>query len=233
MDIPYLNSLYEDKTIMNEINKAIPELKLDSLDVKIQYNGGYGGCFPMHFDTTTTVSNRRITGTLYLNPTWEAEDGGQLRVYPFPYQKMDIDPIDDRLVLFSSHQTLHRVLPSHAQSRYCITLWFSSTSESSKTVHIPAFSWLKSVEGIGFLLNQNTRKSLAKVVYDKDWTESIQQSFKGQDEQIEKILATHKKETESIKSQEGAYIVSFMSECLPLAHGEEFTSSSSPIKANE
>jgi hypothetical protein len=41
----------------------------------------------------------------------------------------------------------------------------------------PSFSWLKSVEGIGFILNPLNRKSLSKVIYEEDWAQSIQESF--------------------------------------------------------
>jgi Rps23 Pro-64 3,4-dihydroxylase Tpa1-like proline 4-hydroxylase len=44
---------------------------------------------------------------------------------------MDIEPVNSRLVLFSSHQTLHRVLPANKE-RYVITLWFSGTEMSLK-----------------------------------------------------------------------------------------------------
>ena len=44
----------------------------------------------MHFDTHLEASQRQITGTLYLNPDWKPEDGGQLRVYPFPYDQVSL-----------------------------------------------------------------------------------------------------------------------------------------------
>lgn len=109
----------------------------------------------MHFDTTQQVSSRQLTGTLYLNPDWKPGDGGELRVYPFPYKHVDIEPLMDRLVLFSGHQTLHRVLPSKAESRYCVTLWFSGSA--APDFRPCSFSWLKGVEGLGFLLNPINR----------------------------------------------------------------------------
>lgn len=42
---------------------------------------------------------------------------------------MDIDPINDRMVLFSSRTMLHRVLPSHKQ-RYCFTIWISERNDT-------------------------------------------------------------------------------------------------------
>lgn len=57
-------------------------------------------------------------------------DGGQLRLYPFPQSSsLDIDPIHDRLVLFTSRTMLHRVLPSQKE-RYCFTIWISQRNDS-------------------------------------------------------------------------------------------------------
>lgn len=85
---------------------------------------GHGGCFPMHFDTDAALDTRRVTTIWYLNPSWAPGDGGELRLYPFPGQPLDIEPLNDRLVLFSSQEMLHRVLPSSAE-RVCFTVWMS------------------------------------------------------------------------------------------------------------
>jgi hypothetical protein len=51
---------------------------------------------------------------------------------PFPpcyscclQEAVDIAPLNDRMVLFSSMHLLHRVLPS-AVERYCFTIWLSA-----------------------------------------------------------------------------------------------------------
>ena len=72
--------------MIETMNAIFPDVTINCLDIKVQLNTGCGGCFPMHFDTTQQVSDRQITGTLYLNPKWKQGDGGELRVYPFPYQ---------------------------------------------------------------------------------------------------------------------------------------------------
>ncbi len=78
-DTPYLQKLYEDTSMIEQINAVFPDVNLNCLDIKVQLNTGAGGCFPMHFDTTQQVSERQITGTLYLNPNWKKEEGGRLR----------------------------------------------------------------------------------------------------------------------------------------------------------
>ncbi len=69
---------------------------------------GQGGCFPMHTDSDEGVDARRITAIFYLNPHWQDDHGGQLRLYPFPANPMDIAPREGTLVLFPSCRMLHR-----------------------------------------------------------------------------------------------------------------------------
>ena len=79
-------------------------IRLDSLSVcggllltgvdqlKLQYNEGVGGCFPMHYDTTGDRSRRALTLLLYCTDDWRASDGGELRLFPFPYAPVDVAP---------------------------------------------------------------------------------------------------------------------------------------------
>jgi Rps23 Pro-64 3,4-dihydroxylase Tpa1-like proline 4-hydroxylase len=63
----------------------------------------------MHFDSDEELDGRRITAIFYLNPGWQQGQGGELRLYPFPDAgPVDIAPVADRLVLFSSTRMLHR-----------------------------------------------------------------------------------------------------------------------------
>jgi len=217
IDTPYLQKMYEDSSMIEQMNSVFPDLNITGLDIKVQLNTG--GCFPMHFDTTQHVSERQITGTLYLNPNWKKSDGGELRLYPFPYQTLDIEPVNDRLVLFSSHQSLHRVLPFCGQERYCITLWFSGKLSGPV---FPTFTWLRSVEGIGFLLNPTNRKSLSKLLYEKDWADSVTESFGEGNPETSKVLESHKKDVDAIRKQLSPELLSFVNECLPLGHDENF-----------
>lgn len=87
--------------------------------MKVQVNAGDGGCFPIHFDSDPRLDGRLVTAILYLN---DEPRGGQLRLYPFPYESVDVEAVAGRLVLFSSAEMLHRVLPS-SNERHCLTLW--------------------------------------------------------------------------------------------------------------
>lgn len=71
---------------------------------------GNGGCFPLHYDSDEQVDGRRVTAIFYLNTEWQPSHGGQLQLFPFPDSPVEIAPIADRLVLFSSCRMLHRYL---------------------------------------------------------------------------------------------------------------------------
>lgn len=79
---------------------------------------------------------RVLSSVLYLNPDWQAEDGGALRLYLDPaegYEQameaavpdafLDILPVGGRLVLFLSSQFYHEVLPARRE-RISLTGWF-------------------------------------------------------------------------------------------------------------
>jgi hypothetical protein len=50
----------------------------------------------------------QVTAIFYLNQHWKPSHGGQLRLYPFPAPPVDIQPLQDRLVLFATTRMLHR-----------------------------------------------------------------------------------------------------------------------------
>ena len=62
----------------------------------------------MHYDSDEQVDGRRVTAIFYLNSDWRPSHGGQLQLFPFPDDPVAIEPIADRLVLFSSCRMLHR-----------------------------------------------------------------------------------------------------------------------------
>ena len=59
-------------------------------------------------DSDETVDSRRVTAIVYLNKGWKKEAGGQLRLYPSWDEFIDIEPVNDRLVIFSSCRMPHR-----------------------------------------------------------------------------------------------------------------------------
>jgi len=83
------------------------------------------------------------------------------------------------------------------------------------------FPWLKNIDGIGFILNPNTRKSLSKLLYADEWAESASEAF-GKSDDLVKVQDSHRRDVESIRTQLGKDIVSFVEESLPLKHDENF-----------
>lgn len=65
--VPGLKILSEDTTLMTHLNQIFPELHLNKLELKVQFNSGRGGCFPIHIDTSPSVSSRQVTCILYVN----------------------------------------------------------------------------------------------------------------------------------------------------------------------
>lgn len=112
-----------------------------------RYPGG-GARYARHRDALPEHTDaRRLTATYYLNPDWGREHGGCFRAFlpeaigrqvpdasPTAVETkaggtdgsglwaVDIEPVLDRLVLFSSAWLEHEVLPTHAE-RHTITAW--------------------------------------------------------------------------------------------------------------
>lgn len=102
-----------------ELNRTA-YLGLTRFDVQLaRYDAG--GHYARHFDAFPGSDNRRVTAIVYLNPDWVPAHGGQLRLHVEPPH--DVEPLLDRLVVFSSERVEHEVLPSFAP-RFAVTAWF-------------------------------------------------------------------------------------------------------------
>lgn len=93
-----------------------------------------GGRYVRHLDVRRGgVSGgpvRRLTAIVYLNDGWEADWGGQLRLYEPSGSEagegeasVDVLPVYGRLVLFASEEVEHEVLPA-TKRRVALTTWF-------------------------------------------------------------------------------------------------------------
>ena len=126
---PALRAVAEDRSLLTLLNVMLPSVAQTQLHhqvVKLQRNAGFGGCFPLHFDSDARVDGRRVTVLTYLNPDWRDGDGGELILYPFPLRApVKIEPKMGRVVLFSAANMLHSVEPSVGpRDRLCFTQWF-------------------------------------------------------------------------------------------------------------
>lgn len=85
-----------------------------------------GKGYQKHIDQHRGTSARKISLVLYLNPSWGAEDGGELCIFNPQNENTEIQrvrPQGGRLVLFRSDLIPHVVLPCF-QTRWSLTGWF-------------------------------------------------------------------------------------------------------------
>lgn len=119
-------------TIVSELAALVPELtgiKNSSRMMLTCYPGG-GTRYTKHCDNAHK-NGRRLTSLLYLNPTWQADHGGQLRVFAQDAQTVvrDIAPLGGRLLLFFSDTRVpHEVMPTTVP-RFACTIWFFDEDE--------------------------------------------------------------------------------------------------------
>jgi SM-20-related protein len=84
-----------------------------------------GAFYRSHIDNFRGTSARLVTTLLYLNDTWQTQDGGQLRLYTDGTQDgefRDIEPQGGTVILFLSERFWHEVLPANRQ-RLSLTGW--------------------------------------------------------------------------------------------------------------
>lgn len=156
-------------------------------------------CASVHFDTDPRVDSRKLTGVLYLNPSWSsATDGGALRLYPFPHSAIDVSPIDERLVLFDSSRMLHRVLPSKLR-RVCISVWWwqeqrqwqvqqqqrnerdgfttpFAVQQAATLRHLLPGATPSQLQCLSHLLSPSYYPHFAKLAMQHEWFQSVEQS---------------------------------------------------------
>ncbi|WP_127347184.1 2OG-Fe(II) oxygenase [Pseudidiomarina mangrovi] len=83
-----------------------------------------GAFYRKHVDAFKGRSNRILTSVLYLNPDWQANDGGELVIYASDGSVLEtVLPEAGKLVLFLSEKFVHEVLPGQ-RDRFSITGWF-------------------------------------------------------------------------------------------------------------
>lgn len=89
-----------------------------------------GSRYQRHIDRFRDDDARVVSAICYLNPDWQAGNGGELRLWLDPdgqkdYQ--DILPMGGRLVIFLSARFWHAVLPAK-QARWSLTGWMRQST---------------------------------------------------------------------------------------------------------
>jgi hypothetical protein len=215
---PSLKHFYEHQSgaLVDALNRLYPNLSLRGINqIKVQLNRGDGGCFPLHYDTTTKTSDRELTLVLYLNPLWNAEHGGEVRLLPFPFSPVDVAPVFDRSVLFCSHTMLHRVLPSHARARHCLSMWFSG-EPFAFPVHVP----LQGAAG-QLLSSQYNRALLSKVVYRDEYEQALYECF-GRADNVHDAVQQYHNEVASIERTSDADTMALIKQALPMQYDQRW-----------
>lgn len=82
-----------------------------------------GAGYQRHVDQPRGRNERRVTMILYLNRRWNAQAGGELRVFEDGGAHHDIAPIGGRLVCFLTGGREHAVLPASC-TRWSVSGWF-------------------------------------------------------------------------------------------------------------
>ena len=205
--IPTLAAFHADRSLLTMIELML-DAGLHRQAVKLQYNKL--GCFPVHFDSDVEVDPRVLTAIVYLNEGWNAGDGGELRLYPGLRQgqkPVDVQPVMDRMVLFSSPNMLHRVLPSQ-RDRFCFTIWFHSRRKHMPAAPVdpPAASGeADPAAALRFLMQPHVRKHVARLVFSDEWEQSIVESHPAspsRDQAVEK----HRSDVGLIRKALGKYL---------------------------
>ncbi|TYZ58936.1 hypothetical protein PybrP1_010791 [[Pythium] brassicae (nom. inval.)] len=120
------------------LNHFFPHLRMSerTYGTKLAVSLGAGSKYPKHCDNSGLPDQRKVTMVYYLNPEWEASQGGELRIYSKHNGVVVVPPVADTLAMFWSDQIVHDVLPTMndiavtAHRRYALTLWLVSENES-------------------------------------------------------------------------------------------------------
>lgn len=98
-----------------------------------------GDFYKKHLDSFKGQANRILSTVYYLNPVWQAENGGELVIYhPENHQQeiTRVQPNCGTLVIFLSEEFPHEVLPAK-QARYSIAGWFRVNTSMGKQIDPP------------------------------------------------------------------------------------------------
>jgi SM-20-related protein len=120
-----------ERTLLGDFERLRLDLNRDAFlglfDLEMHY-AWYppGAGYARHVDQLKDRDDRVVSLALYLNDAWDAQAGGELRVFGEDGVR-DIEPLAGRLVCFLSAGREHAVLPTR-QGRLSVTGWFRRRS---------------------------------------------------------------------------------------------------------
>jgi len=86
-----------------------------------------GDFYVRHLDRFRADDRRAVSAVLYLNEHWNAEDGGELRLFPRAADAVLVPPQAGTLAMFMSEYVEHEVLPARRE-RWSVAAWFRRRS---------------------------------------------------------------------------------------------------------
>nr|WP_136252165.1 2OG-Fe(II) oxygenase [Ningiella ruwaisensis] len=98
-----------------------------------------GHFYKRHFDAFKGETNRILSLVTYLNPSWEAQMGGELQIYENTGDESGLKVLPEygTLCVFLSEEFEHEVKPATAH-RYSIAGWFRVNTSTAEKVDPPA-----------------------------------------------------------------------------------------------
>ena len=82
-----------------------------------------GAFYQTHLDRFRDDDARQVTAVVYLNPDWQPDHGGCMRLYPPGGEPLEVPPRAGHLLVFLSAEIPHEVLPTQVE-RLSLTGWF-------------------------------------------------------------------------------------------------------------
>mmetsp|Transcript_917 Transcript_917/g.1128 ORF Transcript_917/g.1128 Transcript_917/m.1128 type:complete len:303 (+) Transcript_917:3-911(+) len=135
-----LNPLLTTSTVDIDLSNA-------QFNAKLAVTLPGGSVYPLHIDNAEGLAvgdTRKLTCILYLNPSHEPQNGGELQIVLDDSTTVDLPPSGGRLVAFWSDEIPHQVLPMapHADAkdisldRYALTIWIPTGNAA--VIHNPS-----------------------------------------------------------------------------------------------
>tara|TARA_B100000745_G_scaffold16546_1_gene11898 strand:- start:7737 stop:8405 length:669 start_codon:yes stop_codon:yes gene_type:complete len=95
-----------------------------------------GDFYKKHLDAFKGEANRVLSVVVYLNPNWQAQDGGELVIYLDDNEQVRVVPGFGTVVVFLSEDFPHEVLPA-SRDRYSIAGWFRVNTSTADRIDPP------------------------------------------------------------------------------------------------
>ena len=162
------------------------------------HSSGYGFALPEGVPVLAVSRN---------TPDWKPGDGGELRLQPFCGVAATIQPKHNRLAIFFSDRTLHRVTPSTAAKRYAVTVWLdgdfvdprTGASTNASELNLNAREALSDIAKTAKeLARGNAQRALSRAVYADEYEASLVECM-GNARGADEMLQAHYEHCRSVK----------------------------------